>query len=132
MLQTKIAGGIVVNQAGEIIIVKQKENSWSLPKGHLKAGEDLLTAAKREIYEESGVNTLELIQEIGSYQRYSTDKSELKTIVLFLFKTSQEILHPKFSDTSEAKWLKKEEVLKLLPHKEDKEFFSKAVKTLNL
>ena len=130
-LHTQSAGGVVINTNGEILVVNQKGTSWSLPKGHVEKGEDFLTAAKREIYEESGITKLEYISDLGSYQRYKIhdqggeDKSELKTIHMFLFKTSESKLNPKDPENPEARWVKKEEVAKLLTHPKDREFFLK-------
>jgi ADP-ribose pyrophosphatase YjhB (NUDIX family) len=107
----------------------QKNNLWSLPKGHIEEGEDTLAAAKREIAEESGVTELEYIRELGVYTRYKLNKeghddtSELKTIHVFLFKTTQEKLQPIDPDNPEARWVAKEDVVDMLPHKKDKEFF---------
>lgn len=128
MKQTKSAGGVVINK-NRVLVVNQNGNSWSLPKGHIDYGEDKLDAAKREIYEESGINHLELIKELGSYQRYKIslnggdDKSELKTIFMFLFKTDQEVLKPIDPKNPEAKWVEKDKVADLLTHRKDKEFF---------
>ncbi len=126
---TFTAGGVVLNKDGLVLVVNQNGNSWSLPKGHIDPGEDKLTAAKREIYEESGIKNLELIKEFKSYQRYkigldgSEDKSELKTIYMFLFKTKEEKLKPIDPENPEARWVPKEDVANLLTHKKDKEFF---------
>ncbi len=128
------AGGIVMNDEGLFLVVNQHGNSWSLPKGGIKPGEDALTAAKREIYEEAGVTELTLVRELGSYQRYKIslsggdDKSDLKTIHMFLFKTRQKKLRPIDKDNPEARWLPKEEVARILTHRKDREFFLKAVK----
>ena len=56
MTKTMIAGGVVINEYDEIIVISQKGKikTWSLPKGHIEEGETELEAAKREIYEESG------------------------------------------------------------------------------
>ncbi|MCK4730026.1 MAG: NUDIX domain-containing protein [Candidatus Aenigmarchaeota archaeon] len=129
MKQTKIAGGVVMNRKGLILIVNQNGNSWSLPKGHIDDGEEELTAAKREIYEESGVSDLELIKKLGKYKRYriglreEDDKSELKEITIFLFRTNQEILRPIDLNNPEARWVERDKVAKLLTHRKDKEFF---------
>ena len=56
--KTESAGGVVLNKKGEVLIVNQYGNSWSLPKGHIEEGEEILEAAKREIYEESGIKNL--------------------------------------------------------------------------
>lgn len=131
MKETRSAGGVVVNSKGEVLVVSQHGTSWSLPKGHIDPGEDPLAAAKREIYEESGVSELQLLRELGTYQRYKIgvnggeDRSELKTITMFLFKTSQNSLKPTDPDNPEARWVVKKEVADLLTHPEDKKFFSK-------
>ena len=129
MIETRSAGGIVLNRKGQVLIVSQKGTSWSLPKGHIEENENELEAARREIYEEAGIRDLELIKELGSYQRYKLGKdgdedgSELKTIYLFLFKTSETSLQPVDSDNPEALWVEKEDAVKWLTHPKDKEFF---------
>lgn len=100
MKQTQSAGGVVVNTEGMVLICSQHGTSWSLPKGHIEEGEDALQAAKREIYEESGIAQLKYIKELGTYKRYriakdgSEDKTEHKTITIFLFSTQQNTINP--------------------------------------
>jgi len=140
MKKTQTAGGVVVNKEGFVLVVNQKGTSWSLPKGHVEDGENKLNAAKREIYEESGVNNLEFVKELGTYSRHkiselgtSEDKSELKIITMFLFKTNQDTknLKPLDPENPEARWVPKEEVAALLTHSKDKKFFMGIVKELN-
>ena len=129
MNQTESAGGVVVNGRGQILVVSQYGTSWSLPKGHIEAGEDRLSAARREIYEESGLERLELVRELGSYTRYKIshsggeDHAEMKTIHMFLFKTEDERLSPVDPDNPEARWVDKHDVTSYLTHERDKEFF---------
>ena len=58
MKETQSAGGVIENTEGKIVVVSQRGTSWSLPKGHIEDGEDILAAAKREIYEETGITEL--------------------------------------------------------------------------
>lgn len=131
--QTKSAGGVVLNKRKQILIVNQKGTSWSLPKGHIENEETPINAAKREIYEESGINQLKFIKELGNYQRYKIsldggdDKSEMKIIFMFLFSTDQEVLKPQDPENPDAKWVDKERVAELLTHKKDKGFFLKII-----
>lgn len=126
------AGGVVLNRESQVLVVNQNGDSWSLPKGHFEPGETLVEAAKREITEESGIDQLELVRELGSFERYrigpggkDEDKTELKKIVMFLFRTDQEKLGPFENETTEARWVDKERVADLLTHQKDKEFFQK-------
>jgi len=136
--KTYSAGGIVLNNKNQILVVNQNNDSWSLPKGHIDQGEDALKAAVREIEEESGImqETLELIKEMGSYERYligldgNDDTTELKNITIFLFKTEQRELAPIDPANPEARWVNIDEVADLLTHRRDKEFFRSVIDEL--
>jgi ADP-ribose pyrophosphatase YjhB (NUDIX family) len=120
---------VVTNDEGKVLVVSQRGTSWSLPKGHVDPGENALAAARREIYEESGIRNLELVRELGSYERHKIgvnggdDRSELKVITMFLFRTSEKSLKPVDPDNPEAKWIERSKVARLLTHEKDKEFF---------
>ena len=66
-INTICAGGIVINDKNEVAIVNQNHDSYSLPKGHVDDNESYLEAAKREIYEETGIEDLIYIKELGKY-----------------------------------------------------------------
>jgi ADP-ribose pyrophosphatase YjhB (NUDIX family) len=123
------AGGVVLNASGEVLVVNQNGDSWSLPKGHLDQGESALEAAKREIYEESGVKELKYIKKLGTYERPRIgplgkgDGAQIKRITLFLFTTGQTRLVPVDPQNPEAKWVDRTRVAGLLTHAKDKEFF---------
>jgi len=129
MFKTRSAGGVVLNSGGRVLVVSQNGTSWSLPKGHIEAGEDALAAARREIYEEAGIRDLTLIRHLGDYERFrigrdgGEDESELKTIHMFLFETSETELSPVDVENPEARWVDGEEVAGLLTHPKDAEFF---------
>ena len=129
MLETEAAGGIVLNARGEVAVVSTHDDFWSLPKGHIDQGEDALSAAKREICEETGLTRLTLIREFSTYQRYrgtssgGDDTEELKTFHMFLFTTDEETLAPQDTYNPEARWVKQSNVETLLTHPKDKEFF---------
>ncbi|MGH7141192.1 MAG: NUDIX domain-containing protein [Minisyncoccia bacterium] len=123
------AGGVVMNPEGKIVVVSQHGDSWSLPKGHIDEGESTLEAARREIREESGITDITLIGELGSYERYrigrggrGEDESELKSITMFLFKTSQRELAPSDPENPQARWVSPEKALTMLTHPKDREF----------
>ena len=129
MKKTQSAGGVVTNDEGKVLVVSQHGTSWSLPKGHIDQGESALAAARREIYEESGIHELDLVRELGTYERYKIgvdggdDRSELKEITMFLFRTSEKALCPVDADNPEARWVERSKVASLLTHERDKQFF---------
>ena len=122
---------MVINDEGKVLVVSQHGTSWSLPKGHIDPGENALDAARREIYEESGVRDLELIRELETYERHKIgkdggeDRSEQKVITMFLFRTRERLLRPVDPDNPEAKWVERSKVAALLTHQRDKEFFER-------
>ena len=136
MIHTESAGGVVLDAEGRVLLVSQHGTSWSLPKGHVEEGEDYLSAARREIYEESGVRELELLRSLGSYTRHrlgpegGEDASELKTIHLFLFRTSEIELRPVDPDNPEAAWVEKSRVASMLTHPKDGEFFESIIESI--
>ena len=133
MKVTKSAGGVVLNPKGEVLVVSQNGDSWSLPKGHLDRGEDELQAARREIYEETGVRRLELVKKLGTYERPrlalggGDDASQIKRITLFFFRTKQLELRPLDPKNPEARWVGQDRVASLLTHAKDREFYLKAI-----
>ena len=138
-VSTSSAGGIVQNEEGEVLIVAQRGDVWSLPKGHIDPGEDELTAAKREIHEESGVlpESLILHSRLGEYTRFKIGpggvdaKSESKTLIFFHFSTQKVVLKPIDPFNPEAKWVDKKDVTSYLTHPKDIDFYQSVIPLLH-
>ncbi len=105
------AGGVVLRQenGGWLVALEQQVKMsgefWCVPKGHVEEGEDLETAAKREIAEEVGVTEFESFEYLAEKQRPSLKGHEWKIIHYFLAVTKQVDLYP--ADTEKghrAKW----------------------------
>jgi len=129
MTETQTGGGVVISPSNKVLVVSQHGSSWSLPKGHIDPGEDANKAAVREIEEESGITKLNFVKPLGTYQRHKIgvnggeDKSELKTITIYLYTTPENKLHPIDPDNPEARWVNVNSVAELLTHPKDKKFF---------
>ena len=63
----RIYGAICVSPANTVLMVKgRRSGKWSFPKGHLESGETTLECARRELYEETGLQPDQ--KPIGSYK----------------------------------------------------------------
>ena len=91
--QRLTAGGIVARKDGNSIyialIIEGRFTEFSLPKGGVKEGEELLDAAKREIHEEAGLSRLQLHGYLGKRERLNITKRRWITVHYFLFTTDQ-------------------------------------------
>jgi 8-oxo-dGTP pyrophosphatase MutT (NUDIX family) len=119
------AGGIVLNENNEIVLVLNKLRYWAFPRGHIEPNEDPLNAAIREIKEETGITELELIKDLGSYTRKRLNEPKMMKSQMYLFKTTQTKLNPLDKQISDLKWVKKEDLINALTAGGDKKFFKK-------
>jgi ADP-ribose pyrophosphatase YjhB (NUDIX family) len=127
--KTYSAGGVVVNKVGDILLVQEYSLYWGLPRGHLEKNELALDAAIREIAEEAGLNSLQLIRKLGSYERYRFDeegkeiRSELKHMTFFLFTALQEEPRPQDHAITAAEWVRPQKVAERLTNEIDRKFY---------
>ena len=66
------AGGVVINQYNELLMIYRR-TIWDLPKGHLEKNETLEQCALREVKEETGLQTLELVRFLGTSEHVYFD-----------------------------------------------------------
>jgi len=66
-------GIIVLNKKNKVFVAKRIDNQkdfWQMPQGGVNDGEDFLTAAYRELEEETSIKNVELIKEIEGTLTY--------------------------------------------------------------
>ena len=66
-------GIVVLNKANKVFVGKRIDNPknfWQMPQGGIDPGEDYLSAALRELEEETGIKDVKLIKEIDELLTY--------------------------------------------------------------
>ena len=66
-------GIVVINKENKIFVAKRIDNPknfWQMPQGGVNDGEDFLTAAYRELEEETSIKDVELISELEGFITY--------------------------------------------------------------
>ena len=67
-------GIVVLNKANKVFVAKRIDNAknfWQMPQGGVDEGEDYLTAAYRELEEETSIKNVELISELDGLINYN-------------------------------------------------------------
>ena len=111
-MKTEIsAGGLVVRKRKnlwEILVVMDRKDAWTFPKGKLEKGEEALDAAKREITEEVGVSDLTLLTKLPVIRyMYTRDGLISKTVHYFVFQTEgkERLVSQLEEGLHEAQWV---------------------------
>ena len=79
----KGVGIVVLNKQNKVFVAKRIDNPkdfWQMPQGGVDNGESFLTAAYRELEEETSIKNVELIQEIDGTTTYELPKHLLGII----------------------------------------------------
>ena len=127
-----VAGGIVLGDGGTIAMVKTRggDGSFLFPKGHLEEGEDDESAARREVAEETGLRNLELLDDLGTYERPRMKKDgadrdgTLKLLHMYLFAAPPHSVLSPSMEIEEALWVPYQKVAQTIGNDKDRAWFS--------
>jgi mutator protein MutT len=133
------AGGLVIDFSGTrgLLIgrIDHKDASrerllWSLPKGHIEAGETPEQAAIREVQEETGI-TSEITKSIGviDFWFMAGGKRIHKTVHHFIFKEVSGELTPQITEVDEVSWFPLSEIVERLAYPDEKKLIAKSGET---
>jgi 8-oxo-dGTP pyrophosphatase MutT (NUDIX family) len=111
--RSRSMGGIVLGDHGTIAMVRHRNSngSWLFPKGKAEAEETDEQAARREIAEEAGLTNLELLDDLGSYERHpilpdgTEDRTEMKEIHMYLFAAEPGATLAPTMEIDAARWI---------------------------
>jgi mutator protein MutT len=130
------AGGLVIDFSGTrgLLIgrIDHKDASrerllWSLPKGHIEAGETPEQAAIREVQEETGI-TSEITKSIGviDFWFMAGGKRIHKTVHHFVFKEVSGELTPQITEVDEVSWFPLSEIVERLAYPDEKKLIARS------
>jgi len=106
-------GGVVVNAAGEVLMVQERvapmplhQNSWKLPGGLADPGEHFADTVAREVYEETGVRaTLEGIVSLRHTHNYRFGQGDVYVVVRLRVPAGGEEITVDKGELLDARWM---------------------------
>ena len=124
-------GIVVLNKENKVFVAKRidnQKNFWQMPQGGVDIGEDYLTAAYRELEEETSIKNVNLVKELDGLISYELPKSllgiiwkgkyrgqEQKWFVMrFLGKDEEINIKTKNPEFCEWKWINLENITDLV------------------
>ena len=113
------AGGIVINEKNEILMVKHLRQGWVYPGGIVEVGENVIDGLKREVMEETGVDievgeVFCIISNTGKHSGYNGVKEiPTKLMLDFICKAKSGVPRPSDENT-ESVYVPKEKVLEMI------------------
>ncbi len=104
---------------------------WSLPKGHLEAGESAAQAAVREVAEETGISG-EILAELGTIDFWfvADGRRIHKTVHHFLMRAVSGELSDQDVEVTEVAWVPLPELIDRLAYPDERELVNTAGRLL--
>jgi len=129
MIIEKTCGAVVYRKLGyeiEFLAVKSKEKGhYGFPKGHVEKGETEEETAKREVFEETGLNIM-LLDEFRVEIKYPLSESKIKKLVLFIGQASEQVVCIQQEEIEDYKWLNYDDMINLLTYESSKRVLTEA------
>ena len=124
-------GIVVLNKNNKVFVARRIDNPknfWQMPQGGVDKNEDFLTAAFRELDEETSIKSVELIKELDGFITYNLPDHLLGIIwkgkykgqtqkwfvMRFIGEDSEININTKHPEFMEWKWVELSEITKLV------------------
>ena len=135
MIEERSAGVILFNKTGGIqfLVLKYPSGHWDFVKGNIEEGEEEEETVKRELFEETGINNLEIHQgfnEKAEYNYYKKNNKVHKIVSYYLAETNQKQVKLTFEHL-DHKWSNYEGLMKLITFENSKEILKKGNEIIN-
>ncbi len=132
------AGGLVYRKVGdkmEFLLIKDLKERWSIPKGHVESGETLEQTAVREIGEETGLKSLEIIDKLDKIHFFYRMEGKLIFMTTFVFliestDPDEEVIAENSEGIIDVKWFSDIEAHDLIEYKDTKALLEMALEKI--
>ncbi|KAK4846649.1 hypothetical protein QYF36_020278 [Acer negundo] len=107
-------GAFVMNDKGEVLVVQERNgrfkgtNLWKLPTGTVDKGEDIWTAAIREVKEETGINT-EFVEVLAFRQSHQSFFRKSDLFFVCMLRPCCFEIQKQDSEIEAAQWMRVED-----------------------
>ncbi len=128
------AGGVVVNDAGEVVVIVPTRRAadgskvLALPKGHPDGDETAADAALREVREEAGVDA-ELVEKLGDvrYFYHRDGRRIAKVVAFFLLRYTAGVVDDHDHEVEHARWMPLAEAQRALTYAGERDMVGRAL-----
>jgi 8-oxo-dGTP diphosphatase len=121
----RAAGAVLVDGDRVALVHRARYDDWTLPKGKHQPGEDDITAALREVLEETGFQG-RIERDLGVV-RYTVEKHGAvlpKVVRYYLMRVGAGAFEPNH-EVDELRWVTREQAAQLLTYERDREVLAR-------
>lgn len=134
---TRSVGAVVISPDNLFLLVFQaKGQFWEFPKGKVEDGEKDMQTLAREIEEETGIKTFDILpgyKETIFYHFFLKDGKRIdREVAYYLIRTTEDINVHVSEEHEEFQWVEAKKAISLLPHQNHKDLVRKALKQLEV
>lgn len=125
MAEVRAAGGVVLREGRVLLVHRPRYDDWTLPKGKHEPGEDDVTAALREVREETGFHG-RIERDLGVI-RYTVEKHGAvlpKVVRYYVMQVGAGAFAPN-DEVDELRWVTREQAAQLLTYERDREVLAR-------
>jgi 8-oxo-dGTP pyrophosphatase MutT (NUDIX family) len=134
------AGGVVFRRRNddiEILMIQDLLGRWTIPKGHVEAGESIEQTALREVTEETGLTELKLGEKLDKLHFFYRKEGKLifMTTYVFLMEAlgdSDDVIPGDSVGIVDTKWFPQEEALRLIEYRDTERLFRLGLSKLGI